>query len=229
MKRIFVSVLIILLFVSLRMTFSCKADIVWSDNFDDGNYGGWTVRGGNFTVEDGMLKAGSESSNTINCESFIPYGTWSFDLLPTLTAKVIFVSIDSDLENDFQICTGAHDSTLNLARYVNGSRKYIYSFAVSISAWQHLDVTRNLDGRICVYDNGTLFVDMTDTTAISASHYYFEFWSQSGAIIDNIVVSDTVNIQPPAEPFYMQSWFIPSIVAITLVVIIAVILLIRRK
>ena len=48
MKKIFVPITIILLCISMFMTVPCKASTVWSDNFDDGNYYGWTVMNGTF-------------------------------------------------------------------------------------------------------------------------------------------------------------------------------------
>ena len=35
----------------------CKADVVWSDDFDDGDIDGWTIAQGNFSVEDGTLRS----------------------------------------------------------------------------------------------------------------------------------------------------------------------------
>jgi hypothetical protein len=104
------------------------------------------------------------------------------------------------------------------------------TFPGKVSAWQHLNVTRNQDGRICVYNNGTLVADYVDATVVPAPEF-FKLWSAGEAAIDNIVVSDTVDIQPSDVPFYMQPWFIPSIAAIVVVILVVVIvvLLIHRK
>jgi hypothetical protein len=207
---------------------------VWSDDFDDGNYDGWTVINGTFTVEDGALKAGPGNYNTITIPSYNSYGTWSFDLLPTSLVDIIFVGTYPmtfggsyvRIQQGFRLISYGN-GFLVLERYFNGTRKYLPSFAVSASAWQHIDITLSLDKRVCVYDNETLVVDITDNSEIPASEYFL-FWSSTGAIIDNIVVSDTVDIQPPAAPFYTQPWFIPSMAAVALVTGITIVLLVAR-
>jgi hypothetical protein len=78
---------------------SLGTQVVWSDNFDDGDLNGWTVYGFNFTsetdtleiwdggasVDDGQLviggdKRGDDEKWTIlGHESTLEYGKWSFD------------------------------------------------------------------------------------------------------------------------------------------------------
>ncbi len=228
MSRYSVPFLVILLCVTLFTAFPCKAETVWSDDFNDGNYDGWTVLNGTFIVEDGVLKTGPENFNVIQCTSYGPStGTWSFDLLANGWTVVYFVGNSQQVL--VIVFTGQYYYVQRIS-VVNNTYSSV-TFPGEVSAWQHLNITRNQDGRICVYNNGTLVADYVDTTNVPAPDF-FELYSTGGeAAIDNIVVSDSVDIQPSDVPFYMQPWFIPSIAAIvvaTLAVVI-VVLLMRRK
>jgi len=238
MKKISISFLIFLLCVSLYMTFPCKADTLWSDDFNDGNYDEWTVVNGTFVIEDGKLKAGPGDFNTIIYPSYNAYGTWSFDILTnsvSIDMAVIFIGTypiyyTTYPSPDQGFSIRSNGASFTLRKWIGGGSisSTPPGFSSSASAWQHIDFTRNQDGRLCIYDNGTLVVDTVDNSVITTSDY-FAFYSARGAIIDNIVVSSTVDIQPPAAPFYMQTWFIPSIAAIALVAVVTVVLLMRRK
>jgi hypothetical protein len=241
MKKISISILIILLCISLFITFPCKAATVWSDDFNDGNYDGWTVMNGTFSVEDGKLKAGPGDYNVIVCPSYSPaYGTWSFDVLTKsvgLDMAIVFIgtypiyyTVYPIPNQGFVIISSSMGGALLLRKFLNGSTSTSTppGFYVSSSAWQHINITRNQDGRICIYDNGTLVRDVTDNSVIPTSKY-FAFYSARGAIIDNIVVSDTVDIQPPAAPFYTQTWFYAAVGVVAIVAVAIVVLLMRRK
>jgi hypothetical protein len=219
------------------MTFPCKAATVWSDDFNDGNYNEWTVMNGTFIVEDGMLKTGPGDYNLIVHPSYGPTtGTWSFDISGIGTGIVfigtypISYGIAPVPQTGFTITSASTGTYFILRKWLNGTSisSTPPTFGASASLWQHINVTRNSDGRICIYDNGTLVIDYVDNSVISTSDY-FSFWSARPAIIDNIVVSDTVDIQPPAAPFYTQTWFYASVGVVAVVAVAIVVLLMRRK
>ncbi len=95
------------------------------------------------------------------------------------------------------------------------------------TSWQHIDVTRNVEGRTCVYLNRTLYIDMVDH--VIRKSWSFWYGPLSGAAIDNIVVSNTVDIEPPPQPFYMQTWFLATVGAVAVAAIILVIFLRHKK
>ncbi|MFX0173590.1 MAG: hypothetical protein ACFE9L_17000 [Candidatus Hodarchaeota archaeon] len=69
------------LVVSIFRPTLCAATVVWSDNFDDGNYDGWTVQNGSFSAADHSLQAsGSLEWHLVNHSSSIAYETWSIDV-----------------------------------------------------------------------------------------------------------------------------------------------------
>ena len=73
---------------------ACRGTVVWSDDFNDGNYDGWTIcenvalgeiwpyaglNGSQWTVTNNYLQLDQEEKGVISYPSTIAYGTWSFD------------------------------------------------------------------------------------------------------------------------------------------------------
>jgi len=241
MRKISISFLIVLLCVSLFMAFPCKAATVWSDNFNDGNYDGWTVAYGSFSAENKTLE--TEAFSLVYCPSDVTTGTWSFDLSVSNNAGLWIMFMSSD-PTEWTGYTGFGDfPQQGMDIYINGiwisaglspvRDKYVvtsffsYNFPAGTSGWQHFDITRDSNGRTCVYHNGTLSIDVVIPDIITSE--YFAFCSPGKAAIDNIVVSDTVDIQPPAAPFYTQTWFYAAVGAVAVVVVAIVVLLMRKK
>ena len=74
-----------LLVAALILQPAVQAAEVWSDDFDDENYDGWTISEGEFSVSDGMLTPSPGETldyfSVIRHNSSITIGTWSFDLV----------------------------------------------------------------------------------------------------------------------------------------------------
>jgi hypothetical protein len=231
MTRHFLPFLVVLSCVLLFMASPCKATIVWSDNFSDGTYNGWTVLNGTFFVEDGLLKTGPGNLDVITYPSYGPStGTWSFDLWATGWTVVYLVG---NSQQDLIILFTEQNYYVQSINAVTGTYSSSEEFPGKASAWQHLNITRDQDGRICVYDNGTLVVDHVDATFVPSSEFFDLSCRGGQAAIDNIVVSDTVDIQPPASvPFYMQTWFLASVgagvVAVVLIVVLWIVIFVRH-
>jgi hypothetical protein len=231
MKKYSVLIFVIMLYISLYMASPCKAEVVWSDNFDDGNYDGWYAMNGVFSVEDHTLKPVSGDNNYwISHISTVDNGTWSFDALVG-EGIVVWITWDFNIENGlfvaiFSISDGTH---LRLFSFDNGNQSMFgeYILSSSTSSWQHIDVTRDVDGRTCVYLNRTLYIDVVDHVVRKSQVLWYEPYE--GASIDNIVVSNTVDIEPPPQPFYMQTWFLATVGAVAVVAIILVIFLRHKK
>ena len=255
MRRLYATTLVAMLCISLSVPLLCRASPVWSDNFDDLNYDGWTVMNGTFTAADGTLRpTGLSSYYIIVHPSSVTTGTWSFDvtgLLDTATpyyeTRVLFMCVKPVPYagwNGMGVPTRGGDSRGGHAHYIEvfgsvagedqawdlGDAKLPSD--TDMLAWQHIDITRSSDGRICVYVNGTLLLDVTDTR-ITTSNYFCFATSLSASAIDNIVVSDTVDIQPPPRaqppPFYMQPIFWGPVGVAVVGAIVLVILYLRKK
>lgn len=229
MREYSISILVVMLHISLFVTFPCKADVVWSDDFNDGNYDGWFVDNGTFSAEDHTLKPISgDNTYTIRHLSRVTNGTWSFDVLLG-EGTVIWLMHDAAgyglIVSAWFGMDGTHLRLYNVS-YDRGNSIGERVFHSGISAWQHVDVTRNMDGRTCVYLNGTLLIDRVDH--VVRKSWFFIYTPYGEAAIDNIVVSNTVDIEPPPPPLYKQTWFLATLGAVVAAAII-VALLIRRK
>jgi hypothetical protein len=220
------------------MAFPCKADIVWSDNFDDVNYSGWMVTSGAFSAEDQTLKSigGGNIIGNIVHPSFVATGTWSFDVLVGTETDIYFMYTPlMNQQNQYEgiqiLLYGTHIQLYSYSSFYNAGSLRLgeYIFASSIPGWQHLDVTRNSDGRICIYHNETLILDLVDHAPLTSSEF-FTYNPSGQASLDNIVVSNTIDIEPPPPvPFYMQTWFIATVFTVVAVAVVIVVLLMRRK
>jgi len=64
------------------------------------------------------------------------------------------------------------------------------------STWHHIDITRELDGKFSFYLDTILIFEVVNNNINTSDSFIFTS-NQNGAYIDNIVVSDTVDIKPP--------------------------------
>lgn len=215
---------------------------MWSSNFDNGNYDGWTVLIGNFSARDHTLR-NTGGGGLIVHPSTVATGTWSFDVLGVNDTDIgIMSTYPIPLSGMICLDWGQYHSRGNEIELNAGSGGWtelgMWTFGL-MTGWQHVDITRSSDGRTCVYQNGSLIID-TYCTSITESQYFwvcfsltsdFKIQNVEGAI-DNIVVSDTVDIQPPELPFYRQPWFMPTVGAVVVVAAAAFIIvayLMRKK
>jgi len=230
MRKYSVPFLVILLCTTLFMVFPCKADVVWSDNFDDGNYDGWYVLNGTFSAIDHTLKPVlGDNKYLIAHLSTVTNGTWSFDELvgEGIAVWLTYDNVEYGLVVVTFIATDGTHLRLDSVSSQGADMSRGYIFNSGIASWQHIDVTRNLDGRICIYLNGTLVIDVVDH--VVRKSWFFMLDAYRDDAIDNIVVSNTVDIEPPSPPFYMQTWFIATVFTVVAVAVVIVVLLMRRK
>ncbi|MHA2428511.1 MAG: hypothetical protein ACXADB_10850 [Candidatus Hermodarchaeia archaeon] len=192
------------------------AATVWSDNFTDGDTNGWTVHLGGFSASSNYLQGTQSTANHISRTSTEAYGTWRFDLhiwedsVVTDTMSLFFMASDLNAGNDYypdngyaiQIGHGfiGTTSAFALVRYDNAVRNAmdIYTPANTQGTF-HFDITRDVDDHIYVYIDDTLVMDRVNS-AHSTSESFFWFATGTGNWLDNIVVSDTVDITPPTTP-----------------------------
>ena len=239
-------------------TTTSDAAVVWEDNFDDGNYDGWTILGyesdtslvmipGNFSAAEGMLTVLDDDMNVARRESTTSVGTWSFDM---------FVPDDGDGVIDFMFMSNGSrpyphfasrfvsvEAWIDMSRFdvwgMDGlSGRLFDNWAPVLQGWHHIEVSRNSGGRILVYFNGTLRADF-DNNVVSTSTY-LEIWctNATGAMIDNIVVDDeplpnptTPTTTPTPTPTATPlPWDLIAIVGgVGVVVIVLVVLFAKRR
>ena len=228
----------ILVFLVLYESIPSSAATVWSDDFDDGNLDDWTIIQGNFSVDNGLLHA-TEDWNRIDHTSSVSYGTWSFDLyLNSGTTpeghslcRILFISGDPDPE--FNHTTNYYDLTLFRNHYSLSMYNWTLAWAPlrldyyyppeDYSGWWHIDITRGMDGQFNVFLNGSRIMEaQNDRYTISS---LFCFYTHEGCLLDNIVVSDTIDVFPQWYESIPWSYITPFIVGITTGIIV---LIIRR-
>jgi len=190
--------------------YPCPSGVVWSDNFDDGDYDGWSVTSGMFLAETNTLKAVSEGSieryqsisegsNVVVHPSTVTTGTWSFDVYVTGDGggEILFMMvpgrtymIDITSDNIYLWRRGIDEE----GRRVGGVMLHFpYIVRDPFSGWQHIDITREGNGRIRVYHGGKWATGAYDTL-LTTSQSFVYIAPSSGMALDNIVVSNTIDV-----------------------------------
>ncbi len=211
---------------------------VWSDDFNDGNLDGWTVTYGSFSTVDNSLRALVPSS-CINHSSSVNIGTWSFDLYISGLASsgahvcyscesfVIYPITGYDLKvspNAFELMVWYQSYDDCIGSYYPPTR---------MTGWQHVDITRDSTGHICVFINGTLQIETEDTTITISNYFHFFCGPDEG--LDNVVVSDSIDITPstnttPSTPMTPQiPGFHPATIILGIIIAISLGHIIHRR
>lgn len=232
---------------------SCSSTVVWSDNFDDGNYDGWTIcensrysSGSAWLATNNYLELNQSGFGIISHPSDVAYGSWSFDFRANesqveLQTKAEIVFISSNLDGarsedwygywvEFRVSSisPSKNFTLSLRRGdFSGVLVVIdgYYTPVPVAGWHHINVTRDTNGLFKVYHNGDIIMQGEDTTFQTSE--LFAFYVEKWQMIDNIVVDN----EPPQTTTNSEfpDWWIVVIIGASAVVIIAVLVVILKR
>ena len=229
-----------------------NAALIWEDDFDDGNFDGWTIGEGNFTAASNSLECTEVSSTRgwayIYRETGVDTGTWSFDCYLTSGQTdddfCITVSPQADDELVGYSFIGIRPNLVNLWIRQGASvlKRGTWSSSSTFNdTWTHIDVTvdENMIFDVFVNDVHRLHYN---ASYLTGGYGYFAFNSRAaGNAIDNIVVNDTVdetldfNITPtttpttPTTPPPIDPVVIAVVVGVTVAVIVLAIVLLRRR
>lgn len=228
---------------------TADAVTVWSDNFSDGDYNGWTVHLGGFSASGTQLESTGANTNHISRASTVAVGTWSFDWhmevdLSSGGGDVYFLASDLNPAINYMPRSGysivAGLGGFVLRRWENGGSNSMDLYSVvNPTGTFSFDITRDADGHIYVYIDGELVMDRQNVLYNTSTHFFFAPFG-SGEWLDNIVVSNTVDITPPStDPTTTPSDGTPPpagipgfpMVAIAIGLVVAILLgiLVRRK
>jgi hypothetical protein len=203
------------------MPSTTNAALVWEDNFDDGNYDGWSITGvngsithgytevdGNFTADYGYLEALGPYWNHAQHPSLVANGTWSFDIDAVNTPEkhfyVIFMSVDANITEgapdgySFMIATDPYTQDLfmgyALLRYGGGVVD-----GPPLGVYETDSGVRGIHHIDITRDLSgefNIYIDgclrITTTDTTYTRSEYFRFHTPAGPSIDNITVYDTV-------------------------------------
>ena len=215
-----------LLMMFIYSPITCEAAIVWSDDFNDGNYDGWTVTGinmtalppvlvdGNYSVDDGLLRATGEGEgwiwNLASHPSSVATGTWSFDIdspptEPGLTHfYVYFMSADTEIVDGIpdgyaikvEMILYQGFRGFQLEKYVDGSNHLLAQYQTEE------DVIGGYHIDVTRTSSGEFNIWINGTHRMAAqdqaisSSGYFRFSTPAGAAIDNVEVFDSIEFTP---------------------------------
>lgn len=227
--------------LSLASLSPSQAAPVWSETFSGGVLPpDWTVYEGDFTCANYRLEGHSGVDfNEASRDSAVAVGTWNF----TVYGRVIILFMASDLDPSTDWPNDsygfAYDPTLNawrLIRHTGGA------FAPLRRSYEHTDgspvsvaITRNTTDFIHVWiNNDQCMIDQDPTH--STSQYFF-VQCQEGAWIDNIVVSNTVDLDwindsngpliGGIDPVLLAAAL--GVVAVVIIIVVAFVVIRRRK
>lgn len=212
---------------------------VWSDDFEDPGYSGWTVLNGTFSNEDQSLHAtGSDPLECHNIQhtSSIAFGSWSFDVYYnssiSKTNWLAFSFIADELVGPPTGYTGRMvprngyslelEFYMYLYRWTDGEPFSVEDIAIfTFSGWNKITITRDETGLFEFYINETLQFDTEDTTHTTGEVFC---WSTvPGHVIDNVMVSE-----PEPTTFAIDLLLIG--VGVTIIVgVLVIIIYVRRR
>jgi len=141
------------------------------DNFSDGNYDGWTVSSGAYSVVDSVPLSGGTKSLKCTTAGIISipcnqaYGSWEFDWYKGADGNTFNnIFIGDNRTGAFATNTG-YDLFISNTEYIrlniyNGNDGAYFITATNyfiINTWYHLKITRNTNGQFYVYIKGGTF------------------------------------------------------------------------
>ncbi|MHA2252929.1 MAG: hypothetical protein ACXAD7_21380 [Candidatus Kariarchaeaceae archaeon] len=209
--------LIILILTGSRTVYS---EIIWSENFDEENsLDDWDITYGNWSIQKKTLLLDNCTfiQSRQDCISSIWHaqtrvtGTWSFDILPSIgNAFGVIIWFIGNGETSYLEGFHPHEGyavhffangEIGLDFGADGSFQYSIDTHISdqpLLGWQHIDITRDTEGEIIVYLNGTEILDGKHTTITSSENINIR--SEIDVQLDNFGISDLNEVQTEESP-----------------------------
>ena len=229
-----------ILFLLCWMGFSPLASrgaVVWSDDFNDGDYDGWIIydNGSNWSATNEYLQIDQGSAGGISHPSTVAYGTWSFDYKAHEDTfdgfAVDFISNDvNEVTTEFWNCywlafapaytQETRGVAVSLHYYNYSTGDIIIDSAedyIPLAGWHHIEVTRTRAGLFSVYHNGSLIMQEEHTEMETSELFVLNGDHQE--MYDNVVVSDDSG----------PDWLLIAAIGVSAVVIIAVVVIILKR
>lgn len=188
------------------------ATVVWSDDFNDGNYDDWTIEESAWVIVDGALDHDSSFYNTgeIWHDSTQVVGTWSFDILHEgyiAWDRYIRILVNFMINESSGYGIRISETGVYFQRIDDGTPTPLQFTIVENleGTWTSYHITRDVSGTFNVYLNTTSDVaepnlTVTDTTYSLSDRFVIReesnFLSNQGFSIDNIIVDDEITVTP---------------------------------
>jgi hypothetical protein len=168
-----------------------SAQLVWHDDFEDGDLEDWTVNWGNFTVENGVLKVEDEPLDFFGGKIYHPstgaVGSWSFEIGGRWwTVSFIATSIDG---NGYRLVKDSNYGTaFYLVKIMNRSSERLAHYRYwGNESYHYVNITRNNDGQFEVFIDRVLTIQETDASIMTSSLFIYRATGNDSAL-DNVAV-----------------------------------------
>ncbi len=181
-----------------------SASVVWSDDFDDGNYDGWTVANGTWSASSNALIAtegvGLYEVGNIYFPSNVNYGNFSFDFFKDASVTgYYYVIVHGDSMEDTGVLNVLPFNNMNLriaasqveiTRGVNnvGTSLGSYAYSEEFDGWYHIDMILMSNHSIHVYLEKELVLNKLSVTVFDESECFMVVAPVGGGI-DNVIVT----------------------------------------
>jgi len=226
---------------------------VWSEDFNDGNLDNWdtmglNISGGpsimadNLEIIDGILVAGNGPDyNVANHSSTIVYGKWAFDFYAVTGDwhhSAVYITkdgwnLEEGVENGYAIAFAQESYSvsepgIHIAKSQdNHSTWHEYWLTPINNTWFHVEVTHLVNGTFNVYINGTQRIQWTDNELPVSSQ--FELALEPGCMVDNIVVSQLIEITTNTTDGELDLTLLIFGGGIVAIVAIVLVILLKRR
>jgi hypothetical protein len=174
----------------LYNSLQASATIQWSDNFDDGNYDGWTVITGSFSAASFYLE-GQNPKNTISHPSDVANGKWNYTIMEddNHTSNVLFISNGWN-QSSYVVSIYGESNTITLEYWDDVTSIDILDTynPTDLGGLMEYNITRCEGDTITVRRNGAIILTTTNDTITTSTHFIFNCTTPD--YIDDVVVSD---------------------------------------
>lgn len=192
-----------LLGMGMVFQFQVNAAVLFSDDFEDGNFSGWTTSAGSWSVATDGSKVFKQSSTSANTYASTGSVGWTDYTVQTRIKVLSFNGSDrfvglcvryNDTSN-FYYMRLSNSNKLEIRKKVNGSTTTLASktYIVQTGTWYNLKFVVNGTALSC-YINGTLELSAADTTFASGKVGFTMV--NASAELDDVTVSNQSAISP---------------------------------
>jgi hypothetical protein len=165
----------------------------FKDDFVDGNYDGWTVDSGSWSVSNGKLQSGQQGSHIHYNQAFASPNRYVAADVQTLsssgTAYVPFLMVNEVNGSNMIYADIRTDGKVELVLFYGGTPTN-WQATSSLNAYNSNRIAVSISGTNAkVYVNNTLYLDVTNNNFANISNGYVGLWTyQSTGTMDNVLV-----------------------------------------
>lgn len=205
MKKVLCILVSFLLLMSAAFGFQpVSAATLFTDDFEDGNYTGWSRNGGSWSIVTDGTKVYKQSSTSANAYTYAGASTWTdysvqADIKPLAfngTDRGIYLCARLKDTSNFYFASLSNSNKLQLGKKSGGGTTYLATKTYTVTAGNWYTVKLALNGsQIDCYINDVLELSASDTTFTAGKIGLYAFYSS--AEFDNILIDDSTPASTP--------------------------------